>query len=507
MRVKYKDGQIHYLRDGVRKTAPPTAKNIKALQALGYDCSGILTLGGRLTLPLYPYQFEGVLFAKQKQYNLLLADEMGVGKSLSAIGCMALSGAKKTCIIVPAPIKYQWERNVKSYLKDHGQVFVCEGQDFDMSDCMFVKHSNVVILNYNIVNYWVDLLMQYEWDLLILDEAHRIKHPEAHVSKAIMGDNMLRSKCKSCICLSGTPLTDRNSDIWNVVRAVNPTLFGTHFAFQQRYCLNPISADSKTMQSVNTIELHHKLVASGTMLRRTKKDVYTEVPKVQMSVVPLGVTSKALEQLAAETKAGTKWMKAQQGRDRGMAAFKVQQSLEKYLQEAIRLKLPLVIDWIKDYLAESNAKLVVGVVHREKCGDILYEKFKDCAVHVDGAVTAKSKDRLLTQFMTDDSKRLLIGNIQSIGTGIDGLQHVCSNMVIVELPWSPSDVQQLIARLDRNGQKEPVDITFLVIKDSIDDMLIRMLDRKKKITGEVLDGVAPDTKDTLAYMLATNKKE
>lgn len=497
MRVTLRGNALCYKREGVDKYAPVTATNVKVLQSKGYDCTPALTLGGRLTLPLYPYQLEGVVFAKKKDYNLLLADEMGVGKSLSAIGCMALSGSKKTCIIVPAPIKYQWERNVKSYLKHHGQVFVCEGQDFDMSDCLFVKHSKVVILNYNIVNYWVDLLMQYEWDLLILDEAHRIKHPEAQVSKAIMGDNMLRTKCKSCICLSGTPLTDRNSDIWNVVRAVNPTLFGTHFAFQQRYCLNPISADSKTAQSVNTIELHHKLVASGTMLRRTKKDVYTEVPKVQMDVVPLSVTSKALEQYAAETKESTKWMKAQQGRERGKAAFKVQQSLEKYLQEAIRLKLPLVIDWIKDYLAESNSKLVVGVVHREKCGDILYEKFKDCAVHVDGAVTAKSKDRLLTQFMTDDRKRLLIGNIQSIGTGIDGLQHVCSNMVIVELPFSIADVWQLIARLDRNGQIAPVTVTFLVVKDSIDNMLVNMLDRKAGILSEVLEGEVLDDSNKL----------
>ena len=78
-------------------------------------------------------------------------------------------------------------------------------------------------------------------------------------------------------------------------------------------------------------------------------------------------------------------------------------------------------------------------------------------------------------------------------------------MIVVELPWSIADVSQLIARLDRNGQTHPVTVTFLVVKDSIDDMLIRMLDRKKKITGEVLDGVTPDAKDTLAYLL--NNKE
>ena len=418
--------------------------------------------------------------------------------TVSAIGSMAVAEPKKVCIIVPAPIKYQWERNIKSLLKKHGRIFVCEGQSFDMSEVLRLKHSRIVILNYNIADYWVDLLERFSWDMLILDEAHRIKHPETAVSKAV---DKIRDKSKSCLCLSGTPLTDRNSDIWNVVRMVNKNLFPTHFAFQMRYCANEFAPGSNTSRSVNMLELHEKLVSSNTMIRRTKKDVYTQLPKVTTEVIPLGVHSATLDALANEARNESKWMKEQKGRDRGIAAFRVQQSLEKYLQEAIRLKLPLIIDWIKDFLQESDDKLIVGVVHREKCGDILYENFKTMAVHIDGSANAKKKDKLLTEFMTDESKRLLIGNIQSVGTGIDGLQKVCSNMIIVELPWSPADISQLIARLDRNGQTEPVSVSFLVVKDSIDEMLIRMLDRKRKITGEVLDGEAPKTEDTLAYML------
>ena len=502
MKVRYKDGQLLYVRDGKRKTAPPTAKNIKALQSLGYDCNSLLTLKGKLTIPLYPYQFEGVVKASKQDYNLLIADEMGVGKSLSAIGCMAMRKPKKTIIVVPAPIKFQWERNIKSLLKKQHTVYVCEGQTFDMSDCLYVKHSQVIIINYNILDYWVDLLCRYSYDMLILDEAHRIKHPKTAVS---MATAMLRDKCKSCICLSGTPLTDRNADIWNVVRMVNKQLFPSHFAFQQRYCGHEFAPGSSTSQSINMLELHRKLTESNTMIRRTKKDVYTQLPKVNVDVVPLGVTSDTLVQLANETQTESKWMQQQKGRDKGVAAFRVQQSLEKYLQEAIRLKLPLIIDWIKDFLQESDEKLIVGVVHREKCGAILYEKFKYIAVHIDGSADAKKKDKLLTEFMTDDSKRLLVGNIQSVGTGIDGLQKVCCNMAIAELCYSPADIKQLMARLDRNGQTQPVNITFLVVKDSIDDMLVRMLDRKAKITGEVLDGVAPDKTETLAYML--NKQQ
>lgn len=498
MKVHYKDGCLHYVRNGTHKVAPPTAKNIKALQSMNYDCKSMLSLKGKLTMPLYPYQFEGVVFASKKDYNLLIADSMGVGKSLSAIGCMAMRKPRKTIIVVPAPIKFQWERNIKTLLKKKHSVYVCEGQTIETKDCLYVKHSQVVIINYNILDYWVDLLCRFSWDMLILDEAHRIKHPKTAVS---MATAMLRDKCKSCICLSGTPLTDRNADIWNVVRMVNKQLFPSHFAFQQRYCGNQLSPGSSTSQSINMLELHKKLTESGTMIRRTKKDVYKELPKVNIDIVPLGVTSDTLVQLANETQASSEWMQKQHGRDRGVAAFRVQQSLEKYLQEAIRLKLPMIVDWIKDFLQESDEKLIVGVVHREKCGDILYNKFKDIAVHIDGSADAKKKDKLLSEFMGDETKRLLIGNIQSVGTGIDGLQRVCCNMAIVELPFSIADVWQLIARLDRNGQIAPVTVTFLVVKDSIDNMLVNMLDKKAGILSEVLDGVAPDKEHTLAYML------
>lgn len=502
MEVKCKGGMLYYKRNNALKVAPITAQNIKYLQRSGYDCTNILTLGGKLTLPLYPYQFEGVLHARSKQWNLLIADSVGVGKTLSAIGCMAMGKPKKTVIIVPAPLKYQWERNLKVSLTDCGHTYICNGQDFEMCDVLWVRHSDIIIINYNIVNYWVDLLVEHEWDLMILDEAHRVKHPNTAVSKAVA---KLRERCKSCLCLSGTPLTDRNSDIWNVIRMVDPTIFPNHFIFQQRYCGGISAPGSGSSQSTNMLELHDRLVSTGIMIRRTKQDVYDELPKVETNVVPLGVTSDTLCRLVEEAKAETAWMQAQNGKDRSMHAFKARQSLEKYLQEAIRLKLPLAIDWIRDFLNSTNEKLVVGVVHREKCGDILYSRFADIAVHIDGSADAKKKDRLLTEFITDPDKRLLIGNIQSVGTGIDGLQHVCSNMVIIELPWSVADITQMVARLDRNGQTQPVSVTFLVVKDSIDDMLIRMLDRKKKITGEVLDGETPAITDTLAYML--NSKE
>ena len=105
------------------------------------------------------------------------------------------------------------------------------------------------------------------------------------------------------------------------------------------------------------------------------------------------------------------------------------------------------------------------------------------------------------QFLKDPNTRLLIGNVQSIGTGIDGLQSGCSSMAICELPWSPADYQQLLARLDRNGQKETVNIFVLSVYGSVDSYLAGVLDRKARVLREVLDGRQPDDVELITELM------
>jgi hypothetical protein len=225
------------------------------------------------------------------------------------------------------------------------------------------------------------------------------------------------------------------------------------------------------------------------------------VPKVQIRAVPLDVASNDIKQLEQDAiRAQHEYMNAC-SRDRFMANARMNQSIEAYLQEAIRIKLPLTISWIKDYLEQTDDKLVVACVHREKCGQILYDNFKDCSVLINGSVSTKKKDDAVQKFINDPDCRLLIGNIQSISTGLDGLQTVCSTLLVCELCWSPGDLHQLYARLDRNGQTEPVVCYIHFVENSLDERLARMLDRKTNILSEVLDGVSMNDSDKLSHMI------
>lgn len=490
------NNHIYFEHKGQTLKLPYSEKALDVLSDRGMDITPITTVNGRLKRELYPFQFTAILKCREHGWNLLLADQMGVGKTLTAIACSVAYGAEKTLYVVPANVKYQWQDEILKSVSGAPIVHVCEGRTFTDGDLHWINLANHIIINYQIVNYWIEALTTVHYDFMILDEAHKIKHRRSQCAKACYA---IKRNADHAICLSGTPLTDRTADIWNVVKFVDPAIFPSEFAFQQRYCTG-LSSTSATV-SVNTLDLHRQLTNSGVMLRRTKKDVYKQLPKVVTEIVPLRVSSSALAEAERKSVGMMRNMVRAIGAGRNAMQFKFQASMEEYMQEAVKAKMPLMLKWIEDFLEDSDEKLVVAVVHREKAGHVIYRHFKHCSVLIDGAVTGKNKMKMKEQFLKDPNTRLLIGNVQSIGTGIDGLQSGCSSMAICELPWSPADYQQLLARLDRNGQKETVNIFVLSVYGSVDSYLAGVLDRKARVLREVLDGRQPDDAELITELM------
>lgn len=489
------------IRDGFRYIKLPYSEsNLQALEKCGYDSTRIRTCGGLLKRKLYDYQITGMVHMLKRNGNTLLADEMGLGKTLQAIAYIAASHSAKTLLIVPANVKYQWKAEIEKSLSTVPHIYVCESQDYTAIDAKAVEYSPIVIINYQILTWWLELLLEFKWDLMVIDEAHKIKKTSCSYTKLAY---QIRRQAGSIINMSGTPLTDRTADIYNVVNIIDKDILPTEMHFQQKYCRQIYTQSDFSIEvSPRTKELHDLLVSDGVMLRRTKREVFKNMPKVTKTVVPLNVANKKLKTLEDDTLTTLRASMKAEAHVRNKMNFQVRASMEAYMQEAIKLKLPLIFQWIDDYLEENpTKKLVIGVTHKELAGEKLYAKYKDISVLVNGDVSSKKKEELKNKFINDPSIRIFIGNIISAGTGTDGLQFVSSDMIICELPWSPADVDQLIARLDRNGQKEAVNITFLTVLNSVDDYLAKTLDKKKNILSEVLDGKSIEKEDTLVAML------
>ena len=217
-KVCYKSGYLYYKRDGKLYRMPYSEDNTKLLESKGYSTKSMLTLGGKLNRTLYHYQLTSVIEAAKHNWNLLIADVMGAGKSSSAIACHVASGSKKTLIIVPSNIKLQWKRNLQNEIKRCPHVKVCNSTTYERSDLLEMSKSRITIINYDIVNAWMEPLCEFQWDMMILDESQKIKADNSARTHAVFE---IRKHVKSCICLSGTPLTDRNADIYNTIKKLD----------------------------------------------------------------------------------------------------------------------------------------------------------------------------------------------------------------------------------------------------------------------------------------------
>ena len=492
--ITERDNFLYWIDGNGPRRAPVSVQALAALEHRGADLR-----------PLYHYQYMRVVAARNYRYpwSLLIADEMGVGKSASAIACMVASESEKTLIVCPNNVKLQWRRVLHDWVVACPYVFVCDGLTYSTYDVACVNNAKIVVISYNLLYAWREVICSSKWDMMVCDESQRLKKSSAQCTCAA---KVIREFVEAGICLSGTPLTDRNADIYNTIWMVDRTLFPSEPEFHQRYCDGFVDKFNRSSVSVNTLELHRKLVSSGVMVRATKKQVYKELPKVSVEIVPIAESNSTLEGIEKTAAKLRESADLAYGALRSRCLFQMQRSLEDYAQEAIKLKLPHIIQWIEAFLDDTDSKLIVSCVHREKCGDILFNKFKNLAVLVDGSITSKVKDEALTKFIKDKATRLLIGNIQSISAGIDGLQTVCKDLAVCELPWSPGDLAQLFARLDRNGQKDSVSIWIHTIYNSLDESRARLLDKKSNIMSEVLDGKSLESHKKLITLMGKRRQ-
>lgn len=492
-----KDGYIYYRRNGAAYRARIVPNLLHKMEENNIDMRQVRSLNGWLKRELYDYQLEAV-FHYMKRGGFILADEMGLGKTLSAIACIGISRCDKAIIVCPAHVKYQWQREIERSVSSLPQVYVCEGRRISKLAAEYLRFAQIVIINYDIMQSWQPHLLRHSYDLMILDEAQRIKKTRSQCTKAVKA---VRENTENAICLTGTPITDRHADLWNLVNIVDDTAFPpelrSEYRYMKRFCA-PNAHSRLTGVDINSEELHSILSGTGVMLRRRKKEVFSQLPEVEHQVVPIYADTSSLVKMRKQASVLIRKAKAE-GRTPDMTGLRA--CMERYRQEAIKLKMPHLIEWIKDFMESTDQKLMVSVVHREKCGRLLYRKFKDTAVIMDGSLTAKQKEEAKHRFVTDPECRLLIGNILSVGVGTDGLQKVCSNMMYAELDWSPANMRQCTARLDRNGQTEPVSVYYMVVLNSVEEHLARTLDRKSEILSKTIDGESAEMEELLTYMI------
>jgi superfamily II DNA or RNA helicase len=440
---------------------------------------------------LYPYQKDGVLFAFRAGRSLL-ADEMGLGKTIQAIATAELYrreyGISSVYIICPTSLKYQWQAEIQQFTDS--SVLVVEGAQhlriaqYDKDDSFFK------ILTYNVVARDFAHINNARPDLLILDEAQRIKNWNTKISRAVKSlDAPYR------MALTGTPLENKLEDLYSIVQFVDQYLLGPLYLLLYRHIAKDDHGIVVGYRHLD--EINEKL--KGVMLRRKKKEVVKQLPRRRDKnlFVPMTPQQRAMHNSF----------------DADVAILIAKWRRLNYLSEQDRLRLMGLLQMMR---MSCNSTYIVDqkTRHDTKIDELLYileEHLTDPQesvvifsqwqrmthlvaselearevpfVHLHGGVPSKKRGELLDRFREDAACRVFL----STDAGGVGLNLQKASLVInLDLPWNPAVLEQRIARVYRLGQKRGVQVINLVSTETIEHKMLFTLKFKSDLANAVLD--------------------
>lgn len=480
-----------YHKDQHCWSAPMYPETVDRLKELGFEIDVVLQersemeKARRANLPTmeipglkgtpFHFQSQGVTFIDSKGGRALIADEMGLGKTIQALAWLQLYPENRPAVVVvPASLKLNWEREAQKWLENPDTEVLYGTQVLE-------TEGGILIINYDILAHWTGELRRRSPKVIIMDEAHYIKNSNAQRTKAC---RILCRGVPHVIGLTGTPIESRPAEIYNIATIIKPDLFPNKWWFLQRYCNAHHNGWGWNFNGAsNTKELHS--VLTGTiMIRRRKSEVLKELPDKIRTFVPLPLANRR-EYYFAEQDFIT-WVRETKGVEAARKARNAQAftAIEGLKQLAIKGKMESVIEWVEDFL-ESDQKLILFCTHKFVM-DTIMEKFAKVAVRVDGGVTGANRQKAVDDFQTKEEVRLFVGNIQAAGVGIT--LTAASNVAFIELPWTPGALTQAEDRAHRIGQKDTVNVYYLLAARTIEERIANLIDEKRKIVTTVLDG-------------------
>lgn len=506
---KWKFSFTEEAEQAIEETLGKQRENLEASKAADSDFE-VDGLGGTL----YPFQKAGVAYLS-KNPKCFLADEMGLGKSV--MGLAVIKVVKSTCsiVVVPASLKLNWAREAKKWLNVRATVL--EGRKGKIHG-----RPQIIVINYDILHYYIDQLRALEPDAIIFDEAHRLKNHRSLRAKAaddLVNGHLKDEKGKKRLAgqrkvpyvwfLTGTPVLNRPNELLHPLSIMGALgHFGGFWEFARRYIGARQGSFGLDMSGAQNLpELNQKLRAYGLFIRRTKEQVLPELPDKTWATLPVTLSNESeyrkaekdvigfIGEQAVKEKEFIQSVKDLPEDEKQKAIARYRSSKEasaaraKQLTEinalkqlAAKGKMKEAINWIDDFLT-SGEKLIVFAYHRFVT-EHLAEHYK-CPFIIGGMPSNKRQDAV-DAFQNDPNVKLIICNIIAAGEGLT--LTAASNELFLEFPWTPAAMDQASDRAHRIGQKNNVTAWQMIGEDTIDEKIVALIETKRSVVNAVTEG-------------------
>jgi len=444
-----------------------------------------------LRLPLYDYQREAALFASRAG-RCLIGDDMGLGKTIEAIAAVEIVarnfGVERVLIVCPTSLKHQWEREIARVVDRSARII---GGFRRSREDRFQAESFYKITNYDTVYRDLDLIAAWSPDLVILDEAQRIKNWNTRTAR-----NVKKIASPYAIVLTGTPLENRLEELVSIVQFVDQHRLGPTFRFLHDHQI--LDEFGKVVGYRNLDRIGQTL--APILIRRRKKDVLHELPERLEKRFFVPMTPQQMEHHEENREIVGKLV-AKWRRFRFLSEADQRRLLIALQNMRMACDSTYLLDQRTDHGAKADevATLLDEIFERPDTKAVVFsqwlrmhevlarrlEQRKWSHVLFHGGVASARREDLIDRFREDPRCRAFLST-DAGGVGLN-LQHA-TVVVNVDLPWNPAVLEQRIGRVHRLGQTQPVQVVSFVAQGTIEEGMLSILGFKRSLFAGVLDG-------------------
>ncbi|KAK2584538.1 hypothetical protein KPH14_006907 [Odynerus spinipes] len=419
---------------------------------------------------LMPFQQEGICYGISKNGRCIIADDMGLGKTIQALGIAHyFKDDWPLLIVAPSSVRYQWSEAIYSFLPSVPAHYVY--QFTNAKDC--ISDVKIVIVSYDLLVRAEQVFKQHGFGFVILDESHTLKSNKTARFKAVQNTV---SHARRIILLSGTPALSRPIELYTQINLVSPNFM----KFQEygiRYCAGEKKSFGWDFTGSSNMQELQLLLKSTCIIRRLKSDVLSQLPeKIRQMIILDPVLIKA----------GTKEMEEMSSKlqRKTLSGVERHNALLQYYNESSFARLKAVCNHVT-HLFEKKRKCLIFAHHQhvldEICNIAVSMNIK--YIRIDGRTSSDQRKCLVNKFQEEDNCLVAVLSITAANAGIT--LTAARLVVFAELFWNPGVLCQAEDRVHRIGQDCSVLIQYLVAKQTVDDYLWPLIQRKTNVLSEV----------------------
>lgn len=426
----------------------------------------------------FKHQIEAAEFLLCKR-KAIIGDEMGSGKTMSSI-LASYSLNSPRLIICPASLKLNWAKEIRM-IDNNGRICIISDKGITDADWY--------IINYDILERDYDKLRKIPFSSITLDEAHYIKSVsnsgEAN-SKRAKYSLKLADKCAYVFSLTGTPITNKPKDIFNILKISDHILAKNFFSFAQQFCGAEHNGFGWSFEGSSNEDILHEKI-KPIMLRRLKKNML-DLPEKIRRFIPVEINMnkylKAVEKYMAEKSSIT-----------DIGGHLVYLTTIKHILAKEKVKSTIEI---AENILSSDESVVIftnynGVV------DKLMNHFGEIATKITGSCNAQARQNAVDDFQSG-KKKVMVANIIAGGVGITLIK--ANNLIFNDFDWVPANHFQAEDRIHRIGQQNNCNINYVYVNGAeIDEYMSVILEKKSTYINKIIDGGEGDQLDIVKEMI------